>query len=252
MDSLVRLRASPTAAFVGPLMGFMLVGTLAGWVRIENSALPWYERAPEHWVYPLQTLICGGMLWWFRGHYRFSPWAVRGLALAFALGLIGIGIWVLPAWVYENRLAGHESAPAWWKWLGLVERREGYDPSVLAPWPFWEAVGLAMRFVRMVIVVPLVEELFWRGFLMRFVVAGDRQFTDVAFGTHAWKAFWIVTLGVTVIHNPPDMLAAFVWGSLMYLVAVRTRGLGACVVMHAVGNLALGLYVLKTEQWGFW
>jgi membrane protease YdiL (CAAX protease family) len=38
----------------------------------------------------------------------------------------------------------------------------------------------------------------------------------------------------------------------MYFVAVRTKSLGACVFMHAVGNLALGLYVMKTQQWGFW
>lgn len=246
------LRRSPMAAFVVPLLVFMLVGMVAGWVRIENSALPWYERAPEHWVYPLQTLICGGLLWWLRGHYRLEPWTWRGVGLAIMLGLVGIAIWVLPAWIYENRLSDHESVADWWEWLGLVERREGYEPSVLAPWPFWEGAGLGMRFVRMVVVVPLVEELFWRGFLMRYVVAGDRRFTEVAFGTHSWRAYWIVTLGVTLIHNPPDMLAAFVWGSLMYWLAVKTRSLGACVAMHAVGNLALGFYVLKTEQWGFW
>ena len=102
------------------------------------------------------------------------------------------------------------------------------------------------------IVVPLVEELFWRGFLMRFVIAEGRPFEKVPFGTHAWKAFWMTTAGVTLIHSTPDMLAAFVWGCLVYWLAVKSRSLGGCVLMHGAANVALGLYVLQTEQWGFW
>jgi hypothetical protein len=55
-----------------------------------------------------------------------------------------------------------------------------------------------------------------------------------------------------LIHNTSDWPGAFVWGSLMYFLAVRTKSLGACIVMHAVGNLLLGLYVMKTGLWGFW
>jgi hypothetical protein len=38
----------------------------------------------------------------------------------------------------------------------------------------------------------------------------------------------------------------------VYFVAVRTKSLAACVVMHAVANLLLGVYVVSTKQWGFW
>ena len=50
---------------------------------------------------------------------------------------------------------------------------------------------------------------------------------------------------VLVIHNTEDYFGAFVGGALVYFVAVRTKSLGACVFMHA-----LGLYVMKTQQWG--
>jgi membrane protease YdiL (CAAX protease family) len=59
-------------------------------------------------------------------------------------------------------------------------------------------------------------------------------------------------VAVMLIHNTSDWPGAFVWGSLMYFLAVRTKSLGACIVMHAVGNLLLGLYVMKTGLWGFW
>jgi hypothetical protein len=104
----------------------------------------------------------------------------------------------------------------------------------------------------MVLIVPLVEELFWRGFLMRYVQAGSRPFTSVAFGTHSWVAFVVTTLGVMLIHHPSDYLAAFIWGALVYFVAVRTGSLAACIVMHGIGNLLLGLHVINTQMWGYW
>jgi CAAX prenyl protease-like protein len=146
---------------------------------------------------------------------------------------------------------GHEPAK-WWEWFGLAERTEGFDPMIAQDSPLWFSTVVGFRFARMVLVVPLVEELFWRSFLMRFLLTEDGRFEKIAFGTHTWKVFWIVTAAVMLIHNTEDYLGAFVWGALMYFVAVRTKSLGACVFMHAVGNLALGLYVMKTQQWGFW
>lgn len=235
---------SPAVAHTAPLVIFMLLSSAVGLFQIENSALPWYQRAPEHWVYPLQCLIVGAVLMYFRQHYKLKPW--RGLGLAFVLAVIGIAVWVVPASLY------HEGQPGWLEWLGIAARDNGFDPNVfLNHSPAWWAT-VFLRFVRMVIIVPFVEELFWRGFLMRYAQAGDRDFRTVPFGQHSWRAFWIVTLAVTLIHQPSDYLGAFVWGSLMYWLAVRTKSLGACVFMHAVGNLLLGLYVLYTQKWGFW
>ena len=222
----------------------MLLTEVAGIFRIENSALPWYQSAPEHWVYPVQCLIVGAMLWFLRKHYTLAPW--RGLGLASFLAVLGIAVWVLPASLF------HEGQPGWYEWLGIAKRDVGFDPGVFPPHSnaWWTTVFL--RFFRMVVIVPLVEELFWRGFLMRYVQAGERDFRSVPLGQHSWRSYWIVTLAVTAIHQPSDYLGAFVWGSLVYWLAVRTKSLGACVFMHAVGNLLLGLWIMKTGQWGFW
>ena len=249
VSRLQKLRESATAAHVLPLVVFTAFLMLPGLFQIKNPELPWYQHAPEHWVYPLQTIVCGGLLWVFRRHYQLSLW--RDLSLANVLAVIGIAVWITPAWLY-TKLASGDSAPEWWSWLGLVERKEGFDPTVLSAWPAWENAAIFMRFLRMVIVVPLVEELMWRGFLMRYVNAGEADWRSVPFGTHTWKGFWIVSIMVTLVHNPADYLAAFIWAALTYLLAVRSRSLGACVIMHAVGNFLLGVYALKTQQWGFW
>lgn len=245
-----RLRESATAAHVLPLAAFMLLNGLPGLFRIENPELPWYQRAPEHWAYPLQTVLTGLLLLFFSRHYRLAPW--RNLGLAGLLGAVGIAVWIAPAWFYHHATAAGLTLPSWLSWLGVVDRSQGFDPGVIQPWPVWQAAAVGMRFVRMVLVVPLVEEIFWRGFLMRYVQAGDAGWQQVPFGRHSWKAFWIVTLLVTVAHSEADWCGAFGWGSLMYLLAVKSRSLGACVFMHAVGNLLLGLYVMQTRQWGFW
>lgn len=249
----LELRSSSTAAHVVPLLLFVLLTSLPSLFRIENAALPWYRQGPEHWMYPMQTLLCGGLLWWWRTHYQLNPW--RMLPLAVLLGGLGIAMWIAPNFIF--RIMSLENGgwePGIWKWFGFTERLDGFDPALLESWPAWQAGSVFMRFVRMVVVVPLVEEVFWRGFLMRYIVAEIRHtgWRQIPFGSHHWLSFAITTLAVTFIHNSEDWAAAFIWGSLMYWLAARSKSLGACVVMHAVGNLMLGVYVLQSRQWGFW
>ena len=58
--------------------------------------------------------------------------------------------------------------------------------------------------------------------------------------------------GIILIHQPVDYLGALIFGSLMYLVAVRTKSLMACVVMHGVANLLMGLYAMHFGKYGLW
>ena len=251
-ETMRRWQGSAMAAHAVPLVVFVLFTAVPGWFRIDNAALPWYQQGPEHWVYPIQTLICAGLLLFWRQHYTLSPW--RGLVLAVLLGVVGIALWIAPGYLHFLWRDQNVVWPSWWEWLGWSDRYEGFDPGLLKEHPVGQQASISMRFVRMVIVVPLVEEIFWRGFLMRYVVAEMRgaDWRAIPFGTHHRVSFWVTTLGVTAIHNTADWPAAFIWGALMYGLAVRTKSLGACVVMHAVGNLILGIYVLQTQQWGFW
>ena len=118
--------------------------------------------------------------------------------------------------------------------------------------PHWAFLWftLVLRFVRLVAVVPIMEEVFWRGFLLRYLV--QENFTALPFGAWSPLSFAVVTLGFTFEHSRPDWPAAFITGILYNLVAIRTRSLPACVLAHALTNLCLGLYVMQTHQWGFW
>jgi CAAX prenyl protease-like protein len=95
-----------------------------------------------------------------------------------------------------------------------------------------------------------VEEIFWRGFLLRYLVS--ERFSAVAIGTFSWLSFTVVTLAFGLAHSPADWVAALICGALYNVVAYRTRSLTSCVITHATTNLLLGLWIMQTRQWGFW
>ncbi len=189
----------------------------------------------------LCVLVC------FRRQYDFRPFT--GLALAALIGTLGIVIWIAPGFLFGF----FEMNQSVLKYLGFVHRLDGFNPSSVAAHngSLYCAV-VAMRFVRLVIVVPLAEEIFWRGFLMRYLTDPDGDFWQVPFGTHHWRSFVMVTAMFMLAHASVDYAPALVFGSLMYWLAVRTKSLSACVLAHAVANLILGVYVMVSQQWGYW
>ena len=182
-------------------------------------------------VFPLQTLVCGAMVAAFWRHYRLeSP---RGIALSIAVAVLVFEIWISPQELF-----------------GRTPRLEGFDPTLLGAGSpaYWGT--LVFRFVRLVIVVPFVEEIFWRGFLLRYLISHD--FESVRFGTYSRFSFGAVTLLFMLEHGTADYPAAFVTGLLYNWLAIRTRSLSSCILAHAVTNLLLGFYIMATRQWGFW
>jgi uncharacterized protein len=219
-------------AHVVPFVLFMLglalvqgVQTLAG----KSDRLLLAE--PMYWVYPLQALVCAAALIFYWRNYAFG--SQRPIPLAFGIGMMVFVIWVSPQLFF-----------------GQPKRLDGFNPDLFASAPglYWCVV--ISRFLRLVIVVPLIEEIFWRGFLQRYLI--DENFQKVPFGKYTSLSFWGVALGFTFIHSMADWPAAFLTGAIYGWLAVRTKSLLAPIVAHAVTNLALGCYVMSTKQWGFW
>ena len=219
---------APFAVF----LGFLALNEFVGKI-FDGVAGAWWASEPRFWVFPLQTLVCGWLLvrWW---HCYEMKWpSLRALAIASGVGALVLALWIAPQ-----------------MWLGFPPRRDGFDPTYFgrSGWAF--GVTVALRFLRLAVVVPLVEEIFWRGYLLRVFIA--EPFTAVPVGAFSWRSFGIVTAGFCLEHQPADWPAAILAGALYNLVAYRTRSLSACVLAHAVTNLLLGLFVMRTGQWGFW
>ena len=216
-------------AFTLPMAVFLTLLGL-GSVLHKPGASFWLA-SPEYWIYPAQTLICGAIVAWFWRDYELR--APRQVWFALLIGLVVFAIWIAPQ-----------------QFFGVAPRLTGFDPEVFVsnPAAYWATI--VFRFLRLVVVVPLVEEVFWRGFLLRYLI--NEKFTALAIGTFSWLSFAGVTLGFGFAHSRADWIAALICGALYNLVACRTRSLSACVVAHAVTNGLLGLWVMQTRQWGFW
>jgi CAAX prenyl protease-like protein len=208
---------------------FVTLLALIGAVR--NAAGGFWLASPEYWIYPAQTLICGALLVWFWREYELRPPAAVWFAVA--IGLLVFVLWIAPQ-----------------QFFGAAPRLVGFDPQVFAAQPAMYWTTVVLRFARLVIVVPLVEEIFWRGFLLRYLI--DERFTGIPIGRFSWVSFTAVTIAFGLAHAPADWFAALATGALYNLVAYRTRSLASCVVAHALTNLLLGLWIMTTRQWGFW
>jgi CAAX protease family protein len=216
-------------AYVSPMVLFGALLGLNSLLKKIGSA-PWLNSA-EYWIYPAQTILCGGLLLWFRREYNFH----RPRQPLFS---VATAIFVFLLWISPQAFFGFES------------RTAGFNPDTFSASSaqYWTAVVL--RFGRLVAVVPFMEEIFWRGFLLRFLVEED--FERIPFGSFSWFPFVAVTLAFGFSHSKADWLAAFITGALYNGVAYRTKSLSSCVLTHAVTNLLLGLWIMKTKQWGFW
>jgi hypothetical protein len=97
-------------------------------------------------------------------------------------------------------------------------------------------------------VVPLMEELFWRSFLLRWLERHD--FLSVAPGRVGTRAFAISTILFALEHN--QWLAGAVAGAVYNALYTRSGNLWVPIVAHAVTNAALGIWILATQNWQFW
>jgi CAAX prenyl protease-like protein len=216
-------------AFTLPLAVFLLLLGLASLLRKVGGA--YWLAFPEYWIYPAQTILCGALLVWFRREYELR--APTRVLFTLAVALVVFALWIAPQALF-----------------GLPPRLDGFNPEIFSGQPIAYWTTIAFRFLRLVIVVPMVEEIFWRGFLLRYLI--DEKFNALPVGKFSWLSFSVVTVGFGFSHSRADWIAALITGALYNCIAYRTKNLTSCIVAHAVTNFLLGLWIMKTRQWGFW
>lgn len=219
--------------YVAPFIAFLVLTQLESF----ESTKPYYP-----WLYAAKigvvTAIC---IFLCRSWPAFST---RGFGLGVGFGIFGVVAWVLIANLrIESWLAENIPLVA-----SMVGARVGYNPWESIPSSSGAIAFIAVRLFGLAVIVPIIEEVFWRGFLLRYLI--DEKFTSVAIGTYTTFSFLVVTALFALVH--PEILAAIVWGAGINLLCYQTKNLWACVVGHGVTNLLLGLYVLQSGHWSLW
>jgi exosortase E/protease (VPEID-CTERM system) len=181
------------------------------------------------WLYPVRLLTTGSVLWIFRRHYQTESWRCSWPAVA-----IGVGVFIL--------------------WIGLEQI---FTPPVAAvsPWaaeeglgPGWAAAWLVCRVLGSVVIIPLAEELAFRGYLIRWLV--NSEVDRVPHGTFTWLSFVVSSILFGALHS------RWIAGSLAgmgYAAALYRRGkIADAVWAHAITNTLISGYVLTTGSWSAW
>lgn len=214
-----------TIAWVGPFAVFAI------WLALDKY-IPL--------AYPAKELARDGVL--IAAIFGFSRHVLPTRA-PYWLASIALGLAVFALWIAPDSLF-----PAWRShWLfqnGITGRlKTSIPPTELTP------LMLVLRTARAALLVPVIEELFWRGWLVRWLQ--DSRFDRVPLGQFTPLAFWATTLLFAAEHGPYWELG-LVCGMIYNWWMWRTKSLGDLIVVHAVTNLALSLYVIAFARWTYW
>jgi uncharacterized protein len=224
LDS-IDFRHRATLAYVAPFVAFVGIMTIERMIPL-----------PAQWLYPVRFLIVasliGALSWPYLSFRPSAPLA------SIVVGVAVFVIWVAPDllfgyrhhWLFENSLTGAATS--------------SLDPRLKANIAF-----MLLRSISSAILVPILEELFWRAWMMRWLI--DNDFLKVPLGKYVPSAFWITAVLFASEHGPyweVGLAAGIVYNWWI----VRTRNLADCILAHGVTNAVLCAYVLVTSQWQYW
>jgi CAAX prenyl protease-like protein len=212
-----------------PFVAFMLLLLLRGSVPPENA---W--GVDPRWIYGATVMLVGGLLFTWR--HEYGELARQTLPdVREALWAVGVGLVIFVLWI-------HLDAP----WMTLGEATASFRPLTGDGAVDWPLAGV--RWFGATVVVPVMEELFWRSFLMRW--AQRPNFAAVDPRSVGPRAVLVSTFVFVLAH--PLWLAAAIAGLAYAWLYMRSGKLWMSVIAHAITNGALGAWVVTSRQWQFW
>ena len=223
----VKENANVTTSYVAPFTTFMLFVALAHWLPVSPALL-----------YPVRVVVVATVLMGCSRH--LISFRARNWAGSLLMGIAVFGMWIAPDilwpgyrghWLFDNFL------------VGSAQSSIPHDAKV-------SPIFLAFRVFGSVALVPIVEEFFWRGWLMRWLIRPE-DFRSVRLGTYTHYSFWITAILFGAEHGSywdVGLLAGILYNWWM----VRAGRLADCIVAHAITNGMLAAYVLYWGQWQYW
>lgn len=222
------VRTLPFAIFIG----LILIEELGIYLFALKGVAQGYEF--KLYLYPLKVLCTAITLYYFRNCFTEIKGAdLRRGRLFFSSAFIGGLVFIL--WINMD-----------WTWA-TTGKVTGYDPT-LENDAITRYFLIVCRVIGASIVVPIMEELFWRSWMLRFLIA--HNFTCVPIGSFTWRSFSIGCILFGLEHNL--WFAGIMAGALYSLLLYRTGSIASCIFAHAVTNSLLSGYVLLTSNWKYW
>ncbi len=219
------LRMEGAWKYIVPFSIYIFVGDIARFVFTG------FEQYQVFIGYTLRTFIVGFIL--LGSRHRLPE--LRKKYLSFDVLTIFIGMLIFVLWVgLEGFYPQFFSAQA------------HYDPTTFGS--ILMLILILVRFIGSVLVAPVIEELFIRSFLIRYIISPNWE--DVPIGAYTFESFAIVALVFGFSHYRwlPGLLTAILLNLLLY----RKNNIVPCIVAHGVANLLLLIYVVVTGSWFYY
>jgi CAAX prenyl protease-like protein len=216
-------RQKPWSPYVVPFALFLALTALAN--QFPDS---------RHITYIVKTILIAALLWHWR--HSYTPDIAPGLSptgclAAVAAGLLALALWILPD-----------------PFLPKLGTPTGFNPYSFGC-PQSVVYGLiAVRLAGAALVVPVMEELFWRSFILRYAI--NPNFRSVPLGTFTIFSFTAVSVLFGLEHY--RVIQGILAGIIYTLLVIKQKSLKGCILAHATTNLGLGIHVLYTQNWLFW
>lgn len=186
------------------------------------------------YTYPVRMILVAGLLFYYRHHYTelqlVDLFKLPMLLLSVFFGGLVFFVWIT---LSDPVQMGLTKAP-------------GYNPLLLPP--LLQIPLICIRVFSAVVVVPVMEELFWRSFLIRYLI--NQDFKAVPLGQYTLSSFLITVIFFGFEHHL--ILAGMAAGFLYNLLLYRTKSLMQCVLAHGVTNMILACYVVYFHRWDLW
>lgn len=227
---LKELASSPINARVAPFIVFLVL------TYVQNHS----GEAGRYWLYLAKTGVGVWMLWQLRGAIAEMKWAFSWEAVVVGVAVfvmwVGLDDW-LKAWGYDSGFHRQKNTdPAW-------NPNTVFGSGSVLAWFF-----IAVRIVGASLVVPPMEEVFYRSFLYRFIRKGD--FLSLPIGQFVWFPFLLGAALFSLTHL--EWLAAFFCGCAFQGLVLWKKRLGDAMTAHAITNCLLGIWVVWKGAWNFW
>ncbi|MED5381426.1 MAG: CAAX prenyl protease-related protein [Verrucomicrobiota bacterium] len=222
-----KLQASPLLARVLPFVIFLVLTACQGSLGQES----------HYWIYAAKCVVGAWLVWATWPLVAEMRWAVSLEAL-FAGTLVFV-IWVALDVPYPKLSQPDDS----WN----LPAHLGAAPAMV-----WFFAGV--RITGSTLLVPLLEEVFYRSFLYRYIVAPNWIYTP--HNQFNAKAFLVTSVIFGLTHQ--HWLAGVACGMIYQLLVIRTNRIGDAITAHAITNFLLGLWVVThgfgfmEKQWHFW
>ncbi len=214
--------SSPEYPRVAPFAVFVVLTALQGM----------FGPASKYWMYVLKTVVVAWMLWEAREFVPEMRWKFSVEAVL--VGVVIFGVWVGLDEFYPR----------------IGKLGEPWDPHQ----QFGRGSGTAWfyalaRLAGSSIVVPPIEEVFYRSFLYRYFVKID--FRSMPLGYFHPLSFAVTSILFGLMH-PDRWVAGILCGLAYQWLVVRKDRLGDAMTAHGITNFLLGVWVIWRGAWGFW